>query len=80
MRLYTLSVGFLTASARTYDSLLKSVLSATLKFLDDKSFGQLIGLFSSDMRTVDQDLAMLAIATLCFVGFTDSYHDSHRRH
>jgi ABC-type multidrug transport system fused ATPase/permease subunit len=68
MRLYILSVGSLTASAHIHSSLLKSVLSATLKFFDDKSFGQLIGLFSSDMRTVDQDLAVLAIATLHFVG------------
>lgn len=68
MRLYTLSIGSLTASVRIHDSLLKSVLSATLKFFDDKSFGQLIGLFSADMRTVDQDLAVLAIATLHFVG------------
>jgi ABC-type multidrug transport system fused ATPase/permease subunit len=68
MRLYILSVGSLTASARIHGSLLKSVLSAALKFFDDKSFGQLIGLFSSDMRTVDQDLAVLAIATLHFVG------------
>ncbi|KAK0726480.1 P-loop containing nucleoside triphosphate hydrolase protein [Apiosordaria backusii] len=68
MRLYILSVGSLTASVRIHGSLLKSVLSATLKFFDDKSFGQLIGLFSGDMRTVDQDLAVLAIATLHFVG------------
>ncbi|KAJ4290019.1 hypothetical protein N0V88_006820 [Collariella sp. IMI 366227] len=68
MRLYILSVGSLTASARIHSSLLRSVLSATLKFFDDKSFGQLIGLFSRDMRTVDQDLAVLAIATLHFLG------------
>jgi ABC-type multidrug transport system fused ATPase/permease subunit len=68
MRLYILSVGSLTASARIHGSLLKSVLSATLAFFDDKSFGQLIGLVSTDMRTVDQDLAVLAIATLHFVG------------
>ncbi|KAK4171731.1 putative ATP-dependent bile acid permease [Triangularia setosa] len=68
MRLYILSVGSLTASARIHGSLLKSVLSAALNFFDDKSFGQLIGLFSGDMRTVDQDLAVLAIATLHFVG------------
>ncbi|VBB75705.1 Putative ATP-dependent bile acid permease [Podospora comata] len=68
MRLYMLSIGSLTASVRIHDSLLKSVLSAALKFFDDKSFGQLIGVFSGDMRTVDQDLAMLAIATLHFAG------------
>ncbi|KAK4249370.1 putative ATP-dependent bile acid permease [Corynascus novoguineensis] len=68
LRLYILSVGSLAASARIHDNLLKSVLGATLKFLDSKSFGQLIELFSGDMRTVDQDLAVLAIATLHFVG------------
>ncbi len=68
MRLYILSVGSLMASARIHGSLLKSVLSAVLKFFDDKSFSQLIGLFSGDMRTVDQDLAVLVIATLHFLG------------
>lgn len=68
MRLHVLSVGSFTASERIHDSLLKSVLGASLGFFDDKSFGQLFGLFSSGMRTVDQDLAMLAIATLHFVG------------
>ncbi|KAK3997785.1 putative ATP-dependent bile acid permease [Cladorrhinum sp. PSN332] len=68
MRLYILSVGSLTASVRIHDTLLQSVLSATLKFFDDKSFGQIISLFAGDMRTVDQDLAVLAIATLHFVG------------
>lgn len=68
LRLYILSIGSLAASARIHDNLLKSVLGATLKFFDNKSFGQLIALFSGDMRTVDQDLAVLAIATLHFVG------------
>ncbi|KAK4160504.1 putative ATP-dependent bile acid permease [Cladorrhinum sp. PSN259] len=68
MRLYILSAGSLTASVRIHDTVLNSVLSATLKFFDDKSFGQIISLFAGDMRTVDQDLAVLAIATLHFVG------------
>lgn len=68
LRLFTLSVGSLTASAHIYETLLQSVINATLKFFDDESFGKIIGVFSRDMQTVDQDLAVLAIATLHFVG------------
>ncbi|KAK4220855.1 P-loop containing nucleoside triphosphate hydrolase protein [Podospora fimiseda] len=68
MRLYTLSIGSLTAAAHIHKTLLHSILSASLRFFNDKSFGQIVSLFSGDMRTVDQDLAVLAIATLHFVG------------
>ncbi|KAK3358571.1 P-loop containing nucleoside triphosphate hydrolase protein [Lasiosphaeria ovina] len=68
MRLYMLSIGSLVASFRIHDTLLKSILGASLKYFNDKSFGQIVGLFSRDMQTIDQDLAVLALATLHFIG------------
>ncbi|KAI1119847.1 P-loop containing nucleoside triphosphate hydrolase protein [Nemania abortiva] len=68
MRLYTLSIGSLASSVRIHDGLLRSIGSATLRFFDDRNFGDIMNVFSSEMRVVDQDLAVLAIATLHFAG------------
>ncbi|KAI0190101.1 P-loop containing nucleoside triphosphate hydrolase protein [Astrocystis sublimbata] len=68
MRLYTLSIGSLASSVRIHHGLLRSIGSATLSFFDDRNFGEIINVFSSEMRVVDQDLAVLAIATLHFAG------------
>ncbi|KAH9987847.1 P-loop containing nucleoside triphosphate hydrolase protein [Xylariaceae sp. FL0662B] len=68
LRLFTLSIGSLRASACIHETLMQSVIHATLKFFDNESFGKIISVFSGDMQTMDQDLAVLAIATLHFVG------------
>ena len=42
-------------------------MNSTFRFFHDTSFGEIINCFSQDLQTVDQDLAVLAVATLHFL-------------
>ncbi|PVI02265.1 P-loop containing nucleoside triphosphate hydrolase protein [Periconia macrospinosa] len=66
-RLVLISYGSLRASAGTHRTLIKSIMGATFAFFDKVSFGQIINRFSRDLQMVDQDLAVLALATLHFL-------------
>lgn len=68
MRMLLVSFGSLAASAQIHQQLMRSIMNATFKFFDDTSFGQIINRVSRDLQTVDQDLAVLAVATLHFLG------------
>jgi ABC-type multidrug transport system fused ATPase/permease subunit len=67
VRLLLISYGSLRASAGTHKTLIKSIMHATFAFFDKVSFGQIINRFSRDLQMVDQDLAVLALATLHFL-------------
>ena len=67
LRLLFVSKGSLNASTSIHRQLLKSVMNSKFRFFDHASFGEIIDRFSHDLQTVDQDLAVLAVATLHFL-------------
>lgn len=66
-RLLLISHGSLQASAIIHTSLTKAVMNSRFAFFDKTSFGEIINHFSRDLQTVDQDLAVMAVATLHFL-------------
>ncbi|KAI9714515.1 MAG: hypothetical protein M1820_000476 [Bogoriella megaspora] len=66
VRLLVISYGSLNASSSIHKGLTKNIVNATFAFFDKTSFGQIINCFSRDLQTVDQDLAVLAVAALHF--------------
>ena len=67
LRLLLVSLGSLEASAKTHQWLLASIMNSKFKFFDETSFREIISRFSQDLQTVDQNLAILAVATLHFL-------------
>ena len=67
LRLLLVSYGSLEASAKLHRRLMESIMNAKFQFFDDTSFGHIMNNFSQDLQVVDQDLAVLAVATLHFL-------------
>jgi ABC-type multidrug transport system fused ATPase/permease subunit len=66
-RLLLISYGSLHASSGIHTTLTRSIMNARFDFFDKTAFGQIINRFSRDLQMVDQDLAVLAVATLHFL-------------
>ncbi|KAL9098382.1 MAG: hypothetical protein Q9163_005950 [Psora crenata] len=67
LRLLLVSCGSLEASAKLHRRLMESIMNAKFRFFDDTSFGHIINNFSRDLQLIDQDLAVMAVATLHFL-------------
>jgi ABC-type multidrug transport system fused ATPase/permease subunit len=57
LRSYVLYMGSLKASKRIHSQLINSILRAKVRFFDVTPVGRIINRFSSDMETIDQNVA-----------------------
>jgi len=57
LRSYLLYTGSLKASKRIHSQLIESILRAKVRFFDVTPLGRIINRFSSDMETIDQNVA-----------------------
>lgn len=60
--------GSLTASYSLHTRLLTTVTRAKFKFFDSTPLGQIINRFSKDIKTIDQELALIAINLISLFG------------
>ncbi|KAI9485985.1 MAG: P-loop containing nucleoside triphosphate hydrolase protein [Benjaminiella poitrasii] len=74
LRTFILFTGSLKASRRIHNELLSRILRAKVRFYDTTPLGRIVNRFSSDMATVDQELApsldfliYSIVATLCVI-------------
>ncbi|KAF2805216.1 uncharacterized protein BDZ99DRAFT_524928 [Mytilinidion resinicola] len=61
-----LNSNFLRSRSSIHIILTKNVMNATFAFFDKTSFGEIVNHCSQDMQAVDQDLAVMAVATSHF--------------
>ncbi|KAI7906444.1 P-loop containing nucleoside triphosphate hydrolase protein [Cokeromyces recurvatus] len=74
LRTYILFRGSLNASSRIHHELLSRILRAKVRFYDTTPLGRIVNRFSSDLATVDQEIApslsfliYSIVATLCVI-------------
>ena len=67
LRLLLVSYGSLKASAKLHRRLIESIMNAKFQLVDDTPFGHIINNFSRDLQVIDQDLAVMAVATSHFL-------------
>ncbi|ODQ52501.1 hypothetical protein SAICODRAFT_93382 [Saitoella complicata NRRL Y-17804] len=62
MRMAVVFYGSWCASGRLYNDMLHAVMSAKVRFFDSTPLGRIMNRFSKDIETVDQELAVMAMA------------------
>ncbi|ORY79996.1 hypothetical protein BCR37DRAFT_381441 [Protomyces lactucae-debilis] len=63
-RIVIVSFGSIRASKNIHEQLLDRIVHAKARFLDKTPMGQILNRFSKDLETIDQELAMIALAFL----------------